>query len=116
MEKDTKIVLETTADPMPQVIDLLFKKKEITISDRILEEIKRFHSYTQRMDRENTIYQFYKRERGTNLFFTFLVIDNGRENKVFRLEYYTELGVNQKIKYSQGTAYSKKVYLVFKGE
>lgn len=108
--------MKTTVDPMPVLMGLLFDKDEIIISDEILGAIKKMHSYTKKTCGKKEFYEFYKRGRGTHMFFTFSIINDGKRNKVSRLEYYTELGVSERYEYSQDAEYVKMVYMAFKGE
>ena len=112
----TKIVLETTVDPMPELIVFLFGKYEILISDEILEAMKKMHSYTQTKCGNDEFYIFHKRGRGTHIFFNFSVVKSVKENKVSHLEYVTELGVSERHEYSSNTTSAKKIYMAFKGE
>ena len=71
-----------TVDPMPEVMEKLFDKCEILISTKVLELMKKLHSYTS----YNNQYRFHRRTRGTDALFSFIVTTGTEGNKVSNLE------------------------------
>lgn len=118
MNKITKIAVKNTIDPMQVVMDCLFENKdEILISDKILECIKKTHSYMKRPHVKYEVYTFHKRVRGTDALFSFLVTTGADGNKVSTIECITaELGLMESHINSQNEKIKKKVYFMFQGE
>ncbi len=85
--KITQIAVNHTMDPMKAVMDCLFEKRcELFISDRILELIKKAHSYTKMSNGKDELYVFHKRARGTDALFSFEVETTNEGNVVSNLE------------------------------
>ena len=110
------IAVESAVDPMTQVMDCLFRECEVLISDKILDVMKKFHSYTKMTKGKVEKYTFHRRTRGTDALFSFVVTTGMNGNKVSDLECIAaELGLMGK----QETSCEKtgeKVYVIFKEE
>ena len=115
MNDITKIALKDTVDPMPYVMDSLFGKCETSISNEVLDAMKKMHSYTKIIKGDQEVYTFHKRVRGTDALFSFLVTTGTKGNKVSNLECFAELGLMERHEESNTTP-AKKVYVMIKGE
>lgn len=115
MSKITRIVVQSTVDPMPKVMECLFGKCETSISDEVLHAMKKLHSYTKIVKGNVEIYTFYKRARGTDALFSFLVTTGTKENKVSNLDCIAELGLMERHE-DVNTTPAKKVYVMIRGE
>lgn len=111
------IAVERTMDPMKEVMDCLFEKKgEVFISNKILEFIKKAHSYTMIPCGTYDVYTFHKRARGTDALFSFIVMSGEEGNKVSNLECIAELGLVGKQCELVDTKTREKVYVTVQGE
>ena len=50
-----EFAVERTVDPMPEVLEKLFEKYEILISNRVLDVLKKMHSYTAEIRRKRNL-------------------------------------------------------------
>jgi len=109
----TQIAVNQTMDPMKAVMDCLFEKKcELFISDRILEHIKKAHSYTKMGNGKEDLYIFHKRARGTDALFSFVVEAGPDGNLVSNLEcIISELGTMKKNEDLVSMETKEKVYV-----
>ena len=111
------IAVKRTMDPMNAVLDCLFENKgEVFISNKILEFIKKAHSYTMVPCGKYDAYTFHKRARGTNALFSFLVMAGEKENKVYGLECVAELGLMEKHCELVDAKTRERVYVTLEGE
>lgn len=83
-----EFAVERTVDPMPEMLEKLFEKCEILISNRVLDVLKKMHSYTA----HDNQYKFHRRTRGADVLYSFIVTTGAEGNKVSDLECYAELG------------------------
>ena len=87
MNDFTRIAVKRTMDPMQVVMNCLFEKKgDVFISNKILEIIKKAHSYTMSTQGKEDVYTFHKRIRGTDTLFSFLVTKRPEGNRVSNLD------------------------------
>ena len=103
---------ERTMDPMPEVMERMFENGKIMISTKVLDLLKKMHSYTK----TNKQYTFHRRNRGTDVLFSFRVTEGPEWNIVSDLEcIITEASVKTKSMdmYVQNM---ENVYFIIKGE
>jgi len=118
MNQITRIAVNRTMDPMQEVMNCLFEKKgDVFISNEILGQIKKLHSYTMRNQGKEETYTFHKRIRGTDALFSFLVTTETTGNRVYGMDcLIAELGVFQKNKIIADSKSPQEVYVMFQGE
>lgn len=113
----TEIAVERTVDPMHEVMDCLFAKCEILISNKILDVMKKFHSYTKITNVSDEKYIFHRRTRGTDALFSFIVTTGVDGNKVSDLEcIVAEFGPMDSQNDIANTRFGNKVYIMLQGE
>lgn len=114
MNEITRIAVKRTMDPMQELMNCLFEKKaDVFISNKILELIKKTHSYTMLPCGSTNIYTFHKRIRGTDVVFSFMVAVEPTGNRVFGLDcIIAELGLIEKYKEAMKVKNNQNVYLM----
>ena len=114
----TRIAVKRTMDPMQEVMRFLFEKKgELFVSDKILEIIKKEHSYTMATQGKEEVYTFHKRIRGTDTLFSFLVTSRPEGNIVSNLDCIAaEFGLKCAHEYNRDEKYDAKVYVTLQDE
>ena len=73
---------EERIDPMQEMMERMFENSKILISDKVLERLKKWHSYTKTKNQ----YIFHRRIRGTNVLFSFKVTEGQEWNTVSDFE------------------------------
>jgi len=118
MNQFTTIAVTRTMDPMQEVMNCLFEKiGEVFISNKILEKIKKTHSYTMRIRGKEEVYTFHKRIRGTDELFSFLVTAEPEGNRAFNLDcLVAEFGLTPKRKKTTDSKFGEKVYVMLQEE
>ena len=118
MSKITTIAVNTTMDPMQAVMSCLFEKiGEVFISNKLLEKIKKSHSYTMKIQGKEEVYTFHKRIRGTDELFSFLVTTEPEGNRASDLNcLIAEFGLTEKHKNVTSSEITPKVYVTLQEE
>ena len=118
MSKITTIAVKRTMDPMQAVMSCLFEKiGEVFISNKLLENIKKSHSYTMKIQGKEEVYTFHKRIRGTDELFSFLVTTEPEGNRASDLNcLVAEFGMTAKNKNIADSKTSSKVYMILQEE
>ena len=118
MNDFTRIAVKGTMDPMQVVMRSLFEKSgEVFISEKILELIKKAHSYTMITQGKEEVYTFHKRIRGTDTLFSFLVTARPEGNRVSKLECIAaDFGLRCTNEFETDLNFEEKVYVVLQGE
>ena len=118
MSEITKIAVNRTMDPMQAVMNCLFEKRgDVFISNRILEHIKKVHSYTKISQGKEETYTFHKRIRGTDELFSFLVVTGPAGNRAYGLDcLIAEFGVVHKNANITESKMNPKVYVMLQEE
>ena len=118
MNDFTRIAVERTMDPMQEVMRFLFEKKgKLFVSDKILETIKKAHSYTMVTQGKEEVYTFHKRIRGTDTLFSFLITSRPEGNRVSNLDCIaTEFGLKCNHVYDTDEKTDTKVCVMLQGE
>ena len=118
MNNFTRIAVMRTMDPMQEVMNCLFEKKgDVFISNKILEIIKKAHSYTMITQGKEHIYTFHKRIRGTDTLFSFLVTAKDEGNRVSNLACLSaEFGVPRNHEDGTDEKIDERVLVMLQGE
>ena len=118
MNDFTRIAVKGTMDPMQVVMSSLFEKNgEVFISKKILEIIKKAHSYTMIAHGKEEVYTFHKRIRGTDTLFSFLVTARPEGNRVSNLECIAaDFGLKCNQEFQTDLNFDAKVYVELQGE
>lgn len=118
MNEITTIAVNRTMDPIQAVMACLFEKRgEVFISNKILENIKKVHSYTMISGGKEEVYTFHKRIRGTDTLFSFLVSTGPAGNRAYGLDcLIAEFGSVQKHNNIVETTINQKVYVMLQEE
>ena len=118
MKEITRIAVERTMDPMQDVMDCLFEKiGEVFISNKILEIIKKAHSYTMITQGKEEVYTFLKRIRGTETLFSFLVTTGPEGNRVSNLDCIgADFGLLYNHEYGTSAETNGKVFVILQDE
>lgn len=118
MTEITRIAVKKTMDPMQEVMNSLFENKgELFISKKILEIIKKAHSYTMITQGKEEVYTFHKRIRGTDTLFSFLVTAKPEGNRVSDLDCISaDFGVMHNHEDGTNEKLEKRVYMMLQDE
>ena len=118
MKEFTRVAVKRTMDPMQEVMECLFEKSgEIFISNKILEIIKKAHSYTMMTQGKEEIYTFHKRIRGTETLFSFEVTVRPDGNQVSNLDCIAaDFGLLHNHEYGTNAKAGRKVFMILQDE